>query len=172
MTIRKSLASDLEPIKNLYLDAFGDEENEDVSRLALDLASDSSSTLSLVAVEDDMVIGHVVFSPVTISNNENISSFILAPIAVSPLEQKQGIGSKLIQFGLNTLAKNNVDAVFVLGDPTYYRRSGFHTEHDVKPPYSLPYPDAWQVIELKLGALNGVSGTVECVSALMSPELW
>jgi len=170
MTIRKSLASDLEPIKNLYLDAFGDEENEDVSRLALDLASDSSSTLSLVAVEDDMVIGHVVFSPVIILNNENITSFILSPIAVSPL--KQGIGSKLIQFGLNTLAKNNVDTVFVLGDPNYYRRRGFHTEHDVKPPYSLSYPEAWQVIELKVGALNGVSGTVECVSALMSPELW
>lgn len=172
MIIRKSLVSDLDPIKNLHLEAFGDEENEIVSNLAVDLASDSSSTLSLVAVEDDEVIGHVVFSPVTISNNENISSVILAPLAVSPLKQKQGIGSKLIQFGLDMLAKNNVETVFVLGDPNYYRRSGFHTEHNVKPPYSIPYPEAWQVIELKVDALKGVSATVECVSALMSPELW
>jgi len=174
MNIRESLNSDLESIRNLHLEAFGEEENEEVSKLALDLASDSdsSSILSLVAVEEGAVIGHVVFSPISISNNDNLSGFILAPLAVSPSEQKQGVGSKLIQFGFDTLAKNDVDAVFVLGDPNYYSRSGFHTDHDVNPPYSLPYPEAWQAKELKVGALQGVSGTVECVSVLMSPELW
>ncbi|KHD07787.1 hypothetical protein PN36_29015 [Candidatus Thiomargarita nelsonii] len=174
MNIRESLNSDLESIRNLHLEAFGEEENEEVSKLALDLASDSdsSSILSLVAVEEGAVIGHVVFSPISISNNDNLSGFILAPLAVSPSEQKQGVGSKLIQFGFDTLAKNDVDAVFVLGDPNYYSRSGFHTDHDVNPPYSLPYPEAWQAKELKVGALQGVSGTVECVSVLMPPELW
>jgi len=172
MNIRKSLTSDLESIRNLHLEAFGEEESEEVSTLALDLAGVSSSILSLVAVKVGAVIGHVVFSPISISDNDNLSGFILAPLAVSPLEQKQGVGSKLIQFGLDTLAKNDVDAVFVLGDPNYYCRSGFHTGHDVNPPYSLPYPEAWQAKELKVGVLQGVSGTVECVSALMSSKLW
>ncbi len=172
MNIRESLTSDLESIRNLHLEAFGEEEGETVSKLALDLAGGSSSILSLVAVEEGAVIGHVVFSPISISNNDNLSGFILAPLAVLPSEQKQGVGGRLIQFGLDTLAKNDVDAVFVLGDPNYYSRSGFHTGHDVNPPYSLPYPEAWQAKELKVGALQGVSGTVECVSVLMSPELW
>lgn len=172
MEIRESLTSDLESIRCLHLDAFDEEENEEVSKLALDLVDDSSSILSLVAVEEDAVIGHVVFSPVSISNNGNLSGFILSPLAVSPSEQKQGVGNKLIQFGLDLLAKSGVDAVFVLGDPNYYSRSGFHTGHDVNPPYPLPYPEAWQVKELKVGALQGISGTVECVSTLMFPGLW
>jgi len=172
MNIRESLSSDLESIRNLHLEAFGKEESEEISKLALVLADDSSSNLSLIAVKEGAVIGHVVFSPIDISNNDNLSCFILVPLAVSPSEQKQGVGSKLIQFGLDTLAKNDVDTVFVLGDPNYYKRSGFHTGHNVNPPYSLPYPEAWQAKELKEGALQGVSGTIECVSALMSPELW
>ena len=66
MNIRESLTSDLESIRNLHLEAFGEEESEEVSKLAIDLADDSSSILSLVAVEEGAVIGHVVFSPISI----------------------------------------------------------------------------------------------------------
>lgn len=172
MDIRESLTTDFESIKALHHEAFGDEENEEVAKLALNLASDTPSNLSLVAVKGTAVIGHIVFSPVSISNNDYLSGYILAPLAVAPSSQKQGIGSDLIQYGLDVLANNDVDAVFVLGDPNYYRRCGFHTAHNIKPPYSVPYPEAWQVKELKAGVLQGVSGTVECVSVLMVPELW
>ena len=172
MEIRESLASELSSIGDLHLEAFGEEEGEQVSKLAVELASNSPSNFSLVALEEDSIIGNAVFSPVGISNHADLSGFILAPLAVSPSRQKQGVGSRLIKTGLDVLAKKQVDVVFVLGDPNYYGRSGFHTDHDVNPPYSLPYPEAWQVLELKAGILKGVSGTVKCAPALMYPELW
>jgi len=88
MNIRESLSSDLKSIRNLHLEAFGEEESEEISKLALVLAGDSSSNLSLVTVKEGAVIGHVVFSPINISNNDNLSCFILVPLAVSLSEQK------------------------------------------------------------------------------------
>lgn len=172
MEIRQSSPLELDRIGELHLDAFGAEENEEVSALAVELTGDSTSNLSLVAIDDGSIIGHVVFSPVSISNHEDLSAFILAPLAVSPSRQKQGVGSKLIDFGLDVLAARSVDVAFVLGDPNYYGRSGFHTEHEVSPPYPLPYPEAWQARELKTAVLENVSGTIRCVPALMHPELW
>ena len=172
MNIRKSRVSDLKSIAKLHIEAFSEEENEVVAKLALDLVVDDSRIVSLVATEDDELIGHVVFSPARIVNNKKLSSYILAPLAISPSVQKRGIGGMLVRHGLETLSARHVDAVFVLGDPNYYCRSGFHSSFDIKPPYSLPYPEAWQAIELTTGALQGVSGTLECVPVLMSPELW
>lgn len=173
MIIRESLNTDLTSIRALHLAEFGEEENQVVSKLAVALVNDLSSNLSLVAVEGDDVIGHVVFSPVTISNHEKLSSFILAPLVVASSVQNQGVGSKLIQFGFDTLANRGVGSVFVYGDPNYYSRSGFGTADNVKPPYVISYPaEAWQVKELKADALQGISGTIKCVSALMEPELW
>lgn len=172
MEIRQSLSSDLKAIGALHLEAFGAQENEIVSKLALALAGLASPVLSLVAVNKEQVIGHVIFSPVSISTNTTLSCVILAPLAVSPAVQKQGVGSRLIRSGLDNLAKRNVDLVFVLGDPNYYCRSGFKPCKQIKPPYLLPYPEAWQAKELKAGVLHGVSGTVACLPPLMSPELW
>ena len=172
MEIRESSTSELDRIRELHLDAFDAEENEEVSRLAVELAVDSATNLSLVALDDGLIVGHVVFSPVSVSNHVELSGFILAPLAVAPSRQKQGVGSKLIDSGLDTLATRDVDVAFVLGDPNYYGRSGFHTEHDVNPPYQLPYPEAWQARELRTGALEGISGTVQCVPASMCPAIW
>ncbi|CAG34972.1 GNAT family N-acetyltransferase [Desulfotalea psychrophila] len=172
MIIRESKSRELEAIYALHMAAFDADERELVAKLAIDLIKAAHPLLSLVAVSDDLVIGHILFSPVSISNNDNLSCFILAPLAVSPARQRQGVGSQLIEHGLRTLTAQGADVVFVLGDPDYYSRSGFHPVHDVSPSYSLPYPEAWQAKELRVGALQGVSGTVECVSVLMSPELW
>ena len=88
MNIRESLFSDLESIRNLHLEAFGEGKSEEISKLSLVLAGDSSSNLSLIAVKEGAVIRHVVFSPINISNSDNLSCFILVPLAVSPSEQK------------------------------------------------------------------------------------
>ena len=154
------------------MEAFDSNEREVVAKLALELVGESESVLSLVATEDDEIIGHIVFSPMKIASNNDSLAYILAPLAVAPAKQKQGIGSQLIQFGLKTLSEIGVDAVFVYGDPNYYNRSGFNRRHKIEAPYKLEYSVAWLAIELTENSLQGVSGTASCLSPLMSSELW
>ncbi|RCU51922.1 N-acetyltransferase [Corallincola luteus] len=172
MIIRRSSTTDLDAIQQLHQSAFGEAEGEAVAQLALALVADPSKVLSLVAVAENKVIGHVLFSPIQIVNYDSVSGYILAPLAVAPTAQRQGVGMKLIRFGLELLANQSVDIVMVLGDPNYYGRCGFHTEHKLAPPYSLPYPEAWQAIALQEHALQEVSGLVKCVPVLMAPEYW
>lgn len=171
MEISESIPSQLAVIEALYIESFGEEENQVVAKLAVALAK-LDSNLSLVATEKDHIVGHIVYSPVSISGNENLSGYILAPLAVSPSHQKRGVGKSLIEKGFSKLSERGVEVVFVLGDPNYYRRLGFHTDHSIQPPYVLDYPEAWQVIALKPEALKDVKGTVSCVPVLMAPELW
>lgn len=171
MNIRASSISELEPIKALLLDAFGDEEYEQLAPLVSDLLTEPRC-LSFVALDAGNIIGHIVFSPVSLDQSDDFSGFILSPLAVSPAHQGQGIGSRLIKHGLFELKKQSADAVFVLGDPRYYSRSGFQTSQNLQAPYPLAYPQAWQVLELNKGVLEGLAGSIECVPALMAAELW
>lgn len=172
LEIRKSSAEDIETIKALHLAAFGEEEREVVAKLAVDLISSDPLALSLVACLKDEVVGHIVYTPCSISGHEELTPFILAPLGVSPCSQKTGVGSRLIEYGLAELKTRGVDIVFVLGDPAYYSRSGFHVYHKINPPHSIPYPEAWQVIELKPDVLENVTGQLSCVPELMSKDLW
>ena len=120
-------------------------------------------TISLVAVEDGEVVGHVLFTPVTIGNGEQpLEALGLGPVAVMPSHQRQGIGSRLIQAGLEEARQAGHPAVVVLGAQDYYTRFGFeparrydiHFEDD-----SIP-EEHFMVIELRRGALEGHNGVV------------
>jgi len=83
-------------------------------------------TLSLVAVMDSQIVGHILFTPVTISDVEKkIKGMGLAPMAVLPDFQHQGIGSQLVKSGLEILQLRSFPFVIVLGHPDYYPRFGF-----------------------------------------------
>ena len=81
-------------------------------------------SLSLVAVDGHMIIGHVAFSPVKVAGLHD-SWFGLGPISVIPDRQKQRVGSKLIHEGLKRLRRMNAKACLLVGDPAYYSRFGF-----------------------------------------------
>jgi putative acetyltransferase len=84
----------------------------------------------------------------------------LAPVAVLPDQQRQGIGAELIRYGLNWLHQKGETIVIVLGSPNYYPRFGFSAEkarHLVSP---FP-PEAFMALELKTGALDGMAGRVK-----------
>jgi putative acetyltransferase len=81
-------------------------------------------SLSLVAIVDDTVVGHVAFSPVTISDGSR-DWYILGPVSVLPAMQKKGIGRQLIETGLAQLRHTNAAGCVVLGDPAYYAHFGF-----------------------------------------------
>lgn len=81
-------------------------------------------TLSLVAEVDGRMIGHIAFSPVTISDG-TMHWYGLGPISVLPEYQRKGIGKALIQEGLSRLKKLNAKGCCLVGHPQYYRRFGF-----------------------------------------------
>lgn len=118
--------------------------------------------LSIVAKESDRVIGHILFSPIFIDTaTENISALALAPLAVTPAHQRQGIGSQLIEIGLAKCQELGHSIVIVLGHPNYYAKFGFQTasKFGVQAPFPVP-DEAFMILELKPDALHNVGGTV------------
>ncbi len=174
MQIRESVESDKDAIRIVHPAAFGESEGENVSQLAIKLLEDKNAQpiLSLVAEQNNEIIGNIIFSPVNIEGIKGISAYILAPLAVKIDNQRKGIGTKLINQGIETLKNRGVDIVLVYGDPNYYTRTGFKTGHNLEAPYKLEFPEAWMAQELVEGVLTKTQGMVRCALPLNSPELW
>lgn len=176
MHIRIATSLDRDDILNIYLNTFPVSEKDIVAKLAIDLLVERTTpqSISLLAESDNAVVGHVAFSPVRIDNNGNLQGYILAPLAVLPNYQKQRIGSKLIESGIDTLLKKGINILFVYGDPEYYGRFGFSTESAEKfiPQHKLHYPFGWQAIILNQFSIENVPGNIVCAACLDNPELW
>ena len=116
--------------------------------------------LSLVAVEQGDIVGHILFTPVEIaSGSESVAAVGLAPMAVLPSHQGRGIGSELVRQGLAELRRADHDIVVVLGHPEYYPRFGFRraSGYDVRWERAAP-DEAFMLLELRSGALRGRGG--------------
>ena len=176
MTIRLAQKADLDSILKVVETAFSDEENKVIKKLVVELSEEttSPSIKSLVAELDNQVIGYVSYSPIFLQFDSSISGYILAPLAVSPEHQKQGIGSNLVDTGINMLTKDGVNVLLVYGDPSYYGRFGFKEEigRSFVPPYPLQYPFGWTGMMLNETPILNTSIKFECVTALSKPELW
>ncbi|XDZ69650.1 GNAT family N-acetyltransferase [Alphaproteobacteria bacterium LSUCC0744] len=176
MDIRLAQETDLDSILKVIETAFSDEENKVIMNLVQELSREVTSPLIklLVAEVDNQVIGYVSFSPIFLKSDPRISGYILAPLAVSPENQKQGVGSNLIKSGINMLTKDGVGVLLVYGDPAYYGRFGFKEEigHSFLPPYTLQYPFGWTGMMLNGTVVPEEPIQFECVSALSKPDLW
>lgn len=177
MQIRKAINLDSESIKDVHRRAFPDSENQLVARLAVNLLDEKTNpeTFSLIAEVDKKMVGHIGFSPLFIESNQSWIGYILAPLAVIPGYQKRGIGSKLIHAGIQQLADQGVNRLFVYGDPDYYGRFGFESEaaFGFLPPYPLEYSFAWQAMALNpLELINNNVYPLICVESLRDPKLW
>jgi putative acetyltransferase len=118
--------------------------------------------LSLVAEENDEVIGHILFTSIDIVDSEvDYKILALAPMAVLPKHQQKGIGSALIKAGFEKAQELGYKAVIVLGHPDYYPRFGFipAEQFDIHPPVD-EWKEAFFAKELESGSLKNVSGTV------------
>jgi putative acetyltransferase len=123
ITIHLEQPNDILSIHAVNASAFGQPTE---ANLVDTLRTACPEALSLVAVSDDQVVGHIFFSPVTIKDDEQeVKGMGLAPMAVLPDHQRQGIGSQLVKTGLEILRKRNCPFVIVLGHPKYYPRFGF-----------------------------------------------
>ncbi|MEM1294447.1 MAG: N-acetyltransferase [Verrucomicrobiota bacterium] len=176
MNIQVPNPQDEQRIRRIYLEAFDAREREMVATLAISLLKEKSEpeTLSLVAEIDDTLVGHVAFSPIFEKAKQSQIGFILAPLAVGPSSQKQGVGTALVNEGLRRLRLQNAGFVLVYGDPGYYQRFGFHAElaEQFSPPYTLEFPFGWQALQLDTDKAPDPTISITCVNALNLPELW
>ena len=128
IVIRNEIESDFQTISEITKAAF---ENLPISnhteQFIINALRDANAlTISLVAVAGKRVVGHIAFSPVTISDGSP-GWYGLGPISVLPELQKQGIGKSLIREGLSSLNLFGAKGCLLVGDPGYYKRFGFRS---------------------------------------------
>lgn len=124
------------------------------------LRDEGAHVLSLVAVDGDRVVGHILFSPVVIETEAgDLEALGLGPMALLPERQREGTGSKLVTAGLMQCTAIDYPAVVVLGHPEYYPRFGFLRADRFGITCEFPSPpEAFMIKELQAGALAGKSG--------------
>ena len=167
--VRASAPGDHASIEALYPRSFPD---EDLLPLVQDLLRDEENVTSLVADIEGQVVGSVLFTRCSTEQGDAPVA-LLAPLAVAPECQRQGIGSALVRDGLERLRAAGIAIVYVLGDPAYYGRLGFTTERRVQTPYPLPaeWTGAWQSLQLDK-TVSVPSGRLRPPARWLDPALW
>ena len=157
LLIRDEEPSDREQIWKVNEEAF---RRSDEAAPIDGLRAEGANLLSLVAESNGQIVGHILFSRMTVETAQGpVAAVSLAPMAVLPEHQGRGIGSQLVRRGLTDLRDRGERIVIVLGHKKYYPRFGFAAG---KARYlSSPFPpDAFMALELSEGALAGVEGPV------------
>lgn len=163
--IREETAADTAAVRRVNEQAF---ERADEADLVDRLRERGRDYLALVALDGGEVVGHIAFSRITMDPAQPaLRALGLAPMAVLPAFQRRGIGKALVHAGLAACRERGIDAVFVLGHPDYYPQFGFvpAAPLGIDNAYGAP-ADAFMVLELTAGALDGVSGTAQYDPAL------
>ncbi len=151
--IRPEQPADLTAIHSVVAQAFGSVAE---AKLVDQLRANGKAVVSLVAIENDHIIGHILFSEVTIGDTIIIG---LAPLAVLPSHQKQGLGMLLTNAGIAACRNAGYAAMVVLGHPAYYPRFGFvpASRFGIKSEYDVP-DEVFMALELQPGALANRAG--------------
>lgn len=161
MTVRSENPGDLaerSAVRSVNEAAFGRPDEAD---LVDALRSEQVILASLVAERDHQIVGHILFSRMWI---DTVPAVALAPVAVLPEHQRQGIAATLIHIGIKRMRARGEHIVTVLGHPGYYERFGFAAESARHLESPFP-PEAYMALELTPGALAGVRGKVRYPAA-------
>ncbi len=159
MNIREEQSSDIEKIWKVNAEAF---ETEAEANLVNALRSGGCTYISLVAEIENSVVGHILFTPVELTGNENKLKILgLAPMAVLSEHQNKKIGSKLMEAGLAHCQSLGYDAVVVLGHPNYYPKFGFEpsVKSGIKSEYDVP-DEVFMLLELVPESLKDHAGVI------------
>ena len=157
IAIRVERTEDRAAIRAVHEAAF---DRSDEASLVDALRSRGGVLLSLLAVEDGRVVGHVLYSPVSVgSDARRIEGAGLGPVAVLPQCQRRGIGAMLIDEGNRRIERINCPFVVVLGDPAYYTRFGFEParQHGMTCVWDVPH-DAFMVSVLQPVLMERICG--------------
>jgi putative acetyltransferase len=157
--MRTAQPGDNTAIQEVHTVAFGGPVEAKLVKL---ICERKKALLSLVALRDGTVVAHILFSQVTVATvPEGFKAVGLAPVAVLPQFQRQGIGSMLVRKGLEQCKHAGYDVVVLVGDPAYYSRFGFLRAADFGLQNEYGVLDEFMVLQLRDGALGGVKGMVK-----------
>ena len=151
--IREEHHEDIAAIREVNRRAFGQEQE---ANLVEALRSNGAALLSLVAILNGQVVGHIMYSPITVGG---VTGAALAPMSVLPEHQRNGIGSKLIETGTQKLKAAGQPFIIVLGHADYYPRFGFvpANTHGVTCEWEVP-AEVFMLLVLDQAKMQGVSG--------------
>lgn len=152
--VRDEKNGDLGAIRDLNSRAFGQEQEANIVDA---LRSNGAIRLSLVAIADGCLVGHIMYSPITIDGN--VTGAALGPMAVLPEYQRKGIGSELVKRGTVRLKQDGCPFIIVIGHAEYYPRFGFKpaSAHRIKCEWEVP-DNVFMVLILDEAKMLGVSG--------------
>jgi putative acetyltransferase len=158
--IREEKLEDIEAIRRINLEAFGQPAEAEIVD---QLREACGNLLSLVAVQGEEVVGHILFSMATIGEEGEtykVEGMGLAPMAVLPRCQGQGIGSLLIHNGIKMLRERGCPFIIVLGYPEYYPRFGFEraSRYGIHSQWSEVPDEAFMILILNKTAMVGATG--------------
>ena len=157
--VRKEYPADIAAIRELLVAAFPSPAE---AELVDELRASAHLSISLVAVDDGVVIGQVAFSPISV---DGVTLGLgLGPLAVRAERRRQGVAERLVREGLELCRNANVGLVVVLGDPRYYARFGFEAarRHELRDEFQAG--DAFQAVELVNGTIRPGGGLVRYCS--------
>lgn len=159
VTVRAEQPQDHASVRAVNTSAF---ETTAEADLVDALREQAHPVVSLVAEVGGEVVGHILFSPVTLTGHPELRIMGLAPMAVAPAHQRSGIGSELVRAGLEKCRQLGFGAVVVLGHPSYYPRFGFRptARYGIDSEYEAP-EEAFMLIELQPGSLRGATGKIQ-----------
>jgi putative acetyltransferase len=169
--------NEAEDIVELFRDTFskseGEVEGAIIGSLVRELISSGEADIhGFVARARGKVVASIFFSRMWFE--QEVNAFILAPVATRTDYQRQGIGQKLINYGLIALRHDGVEIVLTYGDPGFYSKVGFCvvTEEQIPPPFKLSQPEGWMAQSLIGDQIDPIEGTSRCVVALSKPQYW
>jgi putative acetyltransferase len=157
INIRKENPQDVHAIREVNVKAFGQPQEADIVDK---LRKTCDGLLSLVAIVNKRPIGHILFSPAEIvGEGRTLRGMGLAPMAVLPEYQRQGIGSELVKNGIERLSGKGCPFIIVLGHAEYYPRFGFEPagRYGVKSEWEVPEA-VFKILVLDRSAMLDISG--------------
>jgi putative acetyltransferase len=155
--IREEQPPDIKAIREVNIQTFGQTQEADIVDK---LRQKCDELLSLVALKQNQVVGHILFSPAIVENEDKtVQEMGLAPMAVLPEHQRQRFGSKLIRAGVEKLKSWLCPFVIVLGHPAYYPRFGFEpaNRYGIQSEWAVP-DNAFMILVLNKSEMLNISG--------------
>lgn len=155
--IRREQPQDIPEIRQVHLRAFGQKQEASVVDK---LRKNCNSILSLVALADGKIVGHIMFSPAIIEGKHGkLVGTGLAPLAVLPEYQKKGIGTQLLQTAIARIKESGCPFIIVAGRSKYYTRFGFEPacKFGIKSEWDVP-DETFMILILDRKTMNGITG--------------